>query len=275
MYRFLATPRWLGYAALTLAAATVMVLLGFWQLDRFHQRNAINDRIDAGAVATPVPLGKVLSGPGGPDGPGPSGGTAGQVGPAPAESARWTRVTATGRYDKAHEILVRGRTVDENVGFEVVTPLVLEDGSAVLVDRGWVAPAPGGALLAPVVPAAPDGTVTVNGSLRPPESRGAKPQTVSGHLEIRRISPGAVAGAVPYALYNAYIGLDQTQAGLTPVTPEKENALQNGGYVIQWWLFAAGTLYGFVYVARREARGPVADDEDEDEDQEEDEREHV
>jgi len=46
------------------------------------------------------------------------------------------------------------------------------------------------------------------------------------------------------------------------VTPEKENALQNGGYVIQWWLFAAGALYGFYYVARKEARGPVEPRED-------------
>jgi cytochrome oxidase assembly protein ShyY1 len=249
VYRFLATPRWLGYAALTLAAATVMVLLGFWQLDRFHQRTAINDRIDAGAVATPVPLARVLDGP-------PRAGTAGSLGPAPAESVRWTRVTATGRYDKAREILVRGRTVEGSVGFEVITPLVLDDGTAVLIDRGWVAPAPGGAQVTPSVPAAPDGTVTVNGSLRPPESRGSKPQTVGGHLETRRIAPGAMGTALPYRLFNAYIGLDQTQAGLIPVTPEKENALQNGGYVIQWWLFAAGSLYGFVYVARREARGP-------------------
>jgi cytochrome oxidase assembly protein ShyY1 len=259
VYRFLATPRWLGYAALTLAAATVMVLLGFWQLDRFHQRDAINDRIDAGAVATPVPLGRVLAGP-------PQVGTAGSVGPAPAEAVRWTRVTATGRFDKAHEILVRGRTVEGSVGFEVITPLVLADGSAVLVDRGWVAPAAGGALVAPSVPAAPDGTVTVNGSLRPPESRGSRPQTVSGHLETRRIAPGAIAASVPYALFNAYIGLDQTQTGLTPVTPEKENALQNGGYVIQWWLFAAGTLFGYAYLARREARGPGAGLDLEDED---------
>ena len=35
-------------------AATVMVLLGLWQLDRYHQRTDINNRIDAGAVATPL-----------------------------------------------------------------------------------------------------------------------------------------------------------------------------------------------------------------------------
>ena len=251
VYRFLATPRWLGYAALTLVAATVMVFLGLWQLDRYHQRTAINDRIDAGAVATPVPLERMLAGP--------TIGTKG-VGPAPAESVTWTRVTASGHFDRGHEVLVRGRTVEGSVGFEVVTPLVLGDGTAVLVDRGWVAPAPGGALAAPVVPAAPDGQVSVVGRLRPPESRGSAPLTVEGHLETRRITPHWIAEVLPYPLFDAYISVDQTQAGLTPVTPEKENALQNGGYVIQWWLFAAGVLYGFFYVARKEARGPVEKD---------------
>ena len=69
-----------------------------------------------------------------------------------------------------------------------------------------------------------------------------------------------MAEVMPYPLFNAYIGADKTQTGLSPVTPEKENALQNGGYVIQWWLFAAGSLYGFYYVARKEARGPVEKD---------------
>ena len=47
-------------------------------------------------------------------------------------------VTVTGRYDPAHEILARVRTLHDNVGFEVITPLVLADGTAVLVDRGWI-----------------------------------------------------------------------------------------------------------------------------------------
>jgi cytochrome oxidase assembly protein ShyY1 len=263
VYRFLATPRWLGYAALTVAAVIVMVLLGLWQFDRYEQRAGINARITAGTSATPVPLAEVAGAPSGP---------AGTVGPVPAEHSEWTRVTVTGRYDPAHEILVRGRTVEGAVGFEVLTPLVLPDGTAVLVDRGWVRPASGGALAAPQVPAAPAGAVTVSGRLRPPESRGGRPQDVAGHAEVRRITPAAIAPALPYALFNAYVTADEPVPGLVPVPAEKENALQNAGYVLQWWLFAAMTLYGFAYLARREAHGPRPEnllDEDEDEEQNE------
>lgn len=251
VYRFLATPRWLGYAALTVAAATVMVLLGFWQLDRYHQRASINARITAGASATPVPLTDLVTRPSG--GPG-------SIGPRPADDTEWTRVQVAGRFDRTHEILVRGRTVEGSVGFEVLTPLVLADGTAVLVDRGWVPPAAGGALVAPAVPAAPDGDTTVVGRLRPPESRGGRPQQVNGRLEIRRIAPAAIAPTLPYAVYDVYVTADEPAPGLTPVPPNKENALQNAGYVLQWWLLAGLTVFGFAYVARREAHGPPQGD---------------
>ncbi|MFD0787665.1 SURF1 family protein, partial [Micromonospora azadirachtae] len=136
VYRFLLTPRWLGYLALALVAAVVMVFLGNWQLDRYRGRTEINERIDAGQRMTPAPLGEAL--------PAPTGGP-GTAGPAPAEEKVYTRVTVTGRYDTTNTVLVRGRTVDSRVGFEVLTPLVLSDGSAVLIDRGWIPPAPGGA----------------------------------------------------------------------------------------------------------------------------------
>ena len=46
MYRFLLTPRWLAAAALTVVASVIMVFLGNWQLHRYQERSAINQRID-------------------------------------------------------------------------------------------------------------------------------------------------------------------------------------------------------------------------------------
>ncbi len=148
VYRFLLAPRWAALCLVMTLAAAGMVALGLWQLDRYHYRSAINARIEAASVAAPSPLTSVLSAPTGP---------AGTVGTLPPTSAGWLRVVVTGRYDQAHEILARGRTVNGRVGFEVITPLVLADGSSVLVDRGWVPPAEGGAGAAPSVPATPAG----------------------------------------------------------------------------------------------------------------------
>jgi cytochrome oxidase assembly protein ShyY1 len=251
VYRFLATPRWLGLAALSIVLAVVMVGLGDWQLHRYHERAAINARIDAGNSGPSRPITSVLPAPGG---------AGGRVGPAPSAAAEWTRVQLTGRYDHSHEFLARGRTVDGSVGFEVLTPLLLTDGTAVLVDRGWLPPPPGGALVQPEVPAAPTGGVSVVGPLRKPESGADKPVQHS----VRRISPATLN--LPYPVYGGYVMLDEqtpkADSRLTPVPSDHENAWQNAGYVVQWWAFAALTLFGYGYLARREAHPPVEADRD-------------
>jgi cytochrome oxidase assembly protein ShyY1 len=248
VYRCLATPRWLGLAALALLMAATMVGLGVWQLHRYHERSAINSRIDASATAAPVPLASAV--------PPPAGSK--RVGAMPPAGAAWTRVSITGEYDQSHEILVRNRTVDGVVGFEVLTPLVLPDGTAVLVDRGWVRSPAGGATAVPQVPPAPAGRVTVVGPVRLPESRADTAVRRAGRLEARRIDPARAAPMLPYPLYNANVTVDTQDppepASLTPIAPEHQNALQNAGYVLQWWFFAALTLVGFGYLAHREAQ---------------------
>ncbi len=247
MYRFLLTPRWLGGAALAMAAAVVMVLLGNWQLHRYHERSATNAHIDAGRTGTPAPLGTVL--------PRPT--TTGTAGPGPTVEQHWARVTVSGQYDPANEILVRGRTVNNAVGYEIVTPLRLADGTAVLVDRGWVPPAPGGARPIPQIPAAPTGTVQVVALLHPSESTPGPIERREGRIQARRVAVGQLAAELPYPVYGAYLLLtEQTPANdpaFTPIPVEHENALQNGGYAIQWWVFAAMALGVYVWLARREA----------------------
>ncbi|MFI6762364.1 SURF1 family protein [Micromonospora sp. NPDC050417] len=250
MYRFLFTPRWLGIFALTLAAATVMVLLGNWQLSRYRERSEINERIDAADRVAPAPLADVLP---------TAGGSVGVAGPAPDKDAAWTRVTVTGRYDNTNTIVVRGRTVDSRVGFEVVTPLLLADGSAVLVDHGWVPPPPGSATAQPELPAIPTGQVTVVGRVHLSESKPGVVDRRDGKLETRRIALPRLAGELPYPVYGAYLLLDEQTPAADPtfaaVPIQHENNWQNAGYVVQWWLFALMTLYGFGWLARREALG--------------------
>jgi cytochrome oxidase assembly protein ShyY1 len=245
VYRFLLTPRWIGLGLLMTALAAVMVGLGLWQLDRYHYRSEINARIDAAASAQPVPLPQVLAQPASARG--------GSAAPAPPQALAWTRVSVTGRYDPSHEILARARTVNGSVGFEVITPLVLPDGSAVLVDRGWVPPGEAGASALPSVPPAPTGEVTVVGRVHLPESRAGTPEPFSGVLTVRRVAPDKLAASLPYPLYGAYVTVENPGAGLVGIPPDHENAAMNAGYVVQWWLFAALTLSGFVYLAVRQA----------------------
>ncbi|MEU8237479.1 SURF1 family protein [Actinoplanes missouriensis] len=256
MYRFLLTPRWLAAFALTVVAAVVMVMLGNWQLRRYHERTDINNRIDSANSVQAVPITSILAAPA----------AAGTPGAAPGKSLAWTKVTATGRFDPSHEIQARGRTVDGEVGFEIVTPLILDDGTAVLVDRGWVPAGEGGALAAPVAPAAPSGQVTVVGQLHLSESRPAAVERRDGRLDTRRLSIPRLAGELPFPVYGAYVLLrEQTPAAdpaFAPIPISHEDAWQNGGYAVQWWLFAVMAFVLFGWQARREAHGFDADDAD-------------
>ena len=248
MYRFLLTPRWLGMLALTIAAASAMVLLGDWQLSRYQERTAINERIDAAEKLPPAPLAEVLATPPG---------RAGTVGQAPPEEVAWTRVTVTGRYDASNTVLVRSRTVDSRVGFEVVMPLVLDDGSAVLVDRGWVPPAPGGAIAHPQLPSTPVGEVTVVGRIHLSESAD-RISRQDGRIETRRIAVPRLASHLPYPVYGAYLLVDGQTPPADPafaaIPIGHENNWQNGGYALQWWIFAGMTPVGLGWLAIREAR---------------------
>lgn len=231
MLRLFLTRRWLGLLLLTLVAATIMVFLGRWQWGRYELRSDINARIEASATAEPVPF--------------------------TTEAREWTRVTLTGEYDPELEILVRNRSVEGRTGFEILTPLRLADGTAVLVDRGWVAPHPRGAVAKPDVPPAPGGTVSIIGRVRNPES-GARVELRDGQWQARRIGVPEIAPKLPYRVAPVYVTADDGSTELVPIPAGRENDWLNLGYAVQWWLFAGGALFAYYWLLRREHRqGPT------------------
>jgi cytochrome oxidase assembly protein ShyY1 len=240
VYRFLATPKWIGFAALMITMSAVQVGLGDWQLHRYHERHGINVRIADAKLAAPVPLTSVLT-----------------LGHGLPSSQEWVRVTATGTYAPDKTIIARERTVNDTIGFEIVTPLVLADGSAVLVDRGFIAGDNASDLL-PKVPATPTGSVTVSGRVHLTESEPDTPIDLDGHLAVRRISPATVASDLGYPeLYSDYVLMDEQSpaaTGFTKIPADTQPAWMNAGYTVQWWCFAALALFGFVWAARKEAR---------------------
>jgi hypothetical protein len=64
---------------------------------------------------------------------------------------------------------------------------------------------------------------------------------------------------MPYPVYGGYVLLDSQTPAADPtfvaIPVEKEDAWQNGGYAVQWWLFAVMALVTFGWQARREAHG--------------------
>jgi cytochrome oxidase assembly protein ShyY1 len=210
-------------------------------LHRYHTRHGINVQIAADKVAKPVPLTSVLS-----------------VDRPVASDKEWTRVTVTGTYAPGETVVARERTVSSSVGFEIVTPLVLADGSAVLIDRGFLASDDGTSKTLPTIPPVPSGTVTVVGRVHTPESDADPPLRVDGQLTFRRIAPDSVRSDLGFQrLYPDYVLLDSqspaTVGSFTKIPADTQPAWMNAGYTVQWAGFALIPIFGFIWQARKEA----------------------
>jgi cytochrome oxidase assembly protein ShyY1 len=120
-------PRWLVGHVLVVALVATFVSLGLWQLRRHDDRRERNAEIAARAEVPTAPVEEVV----------PPG-----AGIDDVEALRFRRVVLVGTYDTGGEVLIRPRSQDGVSGWDVVTPLVLRDGRAVLVDRGFAPLAP-------------------------------------------------------------------------------------------------------------------------------------
>ena len=145
---FLASRRWVLFAIVVVLLAWLAWVLGQWQFHRLEDRKERNAIVERNTAADPVPVDDVLA--------------AGD--PVPA-GEQYRRVTAEGVYDTDNTVVVRYRTRDGASGIDVVVPLVTADGTALLVDRGWLATDNRGAS-PDDVPPPPSGTVTVTGWVR-------------------------------------------------------------------------------------------------------------
>jgi len=232
-YRFVLAPRWL---LLTLAGLVVMVtcvLLSQWQWGRALERAAANEVIATSIEAAPLdetlPAGQALD-----------------------EAERWTLVEATGVYDVEHEVVLRAQTNNGTNGFEIVTPLILEDGTALLVDRGFVATESTGNV--PDFPAAPSGEITLTGRVYEYEEASGGVTEVDGHLESRRLSIDMLAAHFDYDLRSAWVADIEPDEGFTALETPTFKDWQNYSYAAQWALFAVMVPVGWVVLARRERK---------------------
>jgi surfeit locus 1 family protein len=241
------TKRLVKLLAVAMIVAATCISLGIWQIARLHQKQQFNAAVRAGLSAAPEPVSSLV----------PTG-----VDP---EDFRYRRAAATGRYDVAHEVVLYGRTQDARAGNHMLTPLELDGGGAIVVDRGWVPleiDDPGSTRAAP-----PSGEVSVEGVLfasegDPPGPVGAsqEPTTTMSRVDLARIQ-----AQLPYRIAPVFLLLrDQSPAQATGLPePSPLPPLSEGphlSYAIQWFTFAAISLAGFVVLALREGEEePIAD----------------
>ncbi len=224
--------RWLWVTLLVLVLMAVLARLGFWQLDRLEQRRAANAILIAALETAPFDLNEA---------------------DVPQDIAQWEDrlVLANGTFDHDQEVLLKVQNWGYRAGVNLITPLVLDDGTtAVLVDRGWIPDTESGlqAIAAFAVPGEVDieGHIALSQELsRAPSATPEGPQSAFYRVDIKAIQP-----QMPYELLPFYIVQGPATDQELPYRVARQIDISEGshlGYAAQWFIFSLGL--GIAYLA--------------------------
>jgi surfeit locus 1 family protein len=220
----------LRFALVTLAAVVVALLtarLGVWQLSRADEKTASQAAIEQQSLQ---PVLEVL----------PSDAQ-------PASTWHHRRVHLQGRWSAAHTVYLDNRQMmNGRPGFFVVTPLVLADGRAVLVQRGWLPRDVNERTRIDDAPA-PAGDVSVEGRIAPPPARlfefeGADTGRIRQNIEIEAFARETGLRLVPLSVLQTGPADKLLRNWPAPAT----GVGKHHGYAFQW--FALSSLVVILYV---------------------------
>jgi surfeit locus 1 family protein len=237
--------KWILTTLFVFAGTALCVRLGIWQLDRLQQRRAGNTHYALVRAMPPLELDSALT--------------------EDLTTQEFRYVTARGMYDFSHQVALRNQANAGVLGYHLVTPLVLKDGTAILVDRGFI-PAEGNAAPADWHKYDQPGEVTVSGIIRlgatepgflaasdPPENSPSTPLDFWIIVNLERL-----AKQIPYRLLPVYIEPNMNPSNTTPpIAYQLQYEVTEGphlGYAGQWFTFAALLFFGypFLYLPRQE-----------------------
>lgn len=234
--RFL-SPGWvIGLLAVALFTWACFALLAPWQLGKSDDLDARNSRLAESIEAAPEPLAGVVAGP------------------ADFTEREWRLVTVDGSWDPDAEALLRLRSVDGELVYQVLTVFRPGSGPALLVNRGWVPVGENNTV--PDYAPAPTGPVEITARLRATEAGQAEPVPVDGHPTVRVVDPAVLGDTLGRVLEPAgYLQLSGDQPG--SLNPAPIPGIESGPYLsygLQWLLFGVLAPVGLAYFAWSEIR---------------------
>lgn len=238
----------------TLAGAVLLAgltaRLGVWQLDRAQQKQAWQASVDARRDAPPVVQAELAR----------------DATQAAAQHHRLTELE--GQWRSTQTTWLDNRQMQGRPGFYVVTPLLLDDGTAVLVQRGWQ-PRDAAERTRVSLPPTPPGTVRVSGRIAPPPSRlfefeAAESGPIRQNLDLEGYARETGLALRPVSVQQ----LDppgqlpgQPSDGLLRDWPQPATGVaKHHGYAFQWFALSALTvaLYVWFQLIRPRRRQPPA-----------------
>jgi surfeit locus 1 family protein len=243
--------RWWWTTLFMLLIVAVTIRLGFWQLDRMRKMHLTVEHSRAMLAAEELNLNLLTD-------------------TSDLLSMEYRPAIAHGWYDFENQVALRNQYWGDpegaaEYGYHLLTPLVLDSGLAVLVDRGWI---PGNYN----VPAEwhqfdEETRATVRGVLRVPLLKGEMggqlpdPTAVPGEPRLdfwNYIDIARIEAQLPYQFLPVYLQeAPNADALVLPYKSSPEIDLSEGThfeYAMMWFFYGALVFFGYpVYLRRHEA----------------------
>ncbi len=224
--------------ATVILVAAAAISLGRWQLRRLRDRRASNAALEAAGRLPPLRLPDQL--------------------PANRSIDSGRRIVATGHFEPAQQLILRGHVQDDAPGIQIVTPFVFDSSNAVLwILRGFVK-SPDAVTPPDTVPAPAAGTVTIGGVAYgiPVTTDDGAPLLHKGVTTWKRLDRSTVMARLPESLATYLIlASDSADVGrLAIVALPKLNDGPHLSYALQWFGIALAVLTFGAVVLWRDGR---------------------
>lgn len=234
--------KWLVTTLVVFLGTAVCIRLGIWQLDRLESRRAFNTQVESMRALPPLDLN--------------------QEEVDSVAEMEWRSVKVAGEYDFKNQIALRNQYYGSQYGYHLWTPLLF-NGTAVLIDRGWI-PAEGNSAPSDWRKYDEPGIVNILGQIRLGQTKpalGGVADTLpenGAQLEIwNNGDVERILDQLPYPALPVYIQPGSDASDVEPPIPfQPEIELTEGphfGYALQWFTFASILFIGYpFYLGKQE-----------------------
>jgi surfeit locus 1 family protein len=217
-----------GFSALCAIFLLLFVTLGVWQLHRYHFKKNLIENYEHSLTAKQQNLLTLI---------------------ANHENVQFKHVSVSGQFVNDLTMLVQNRVYNNQLGFEVLTPLKTQDGKLLLIDRGWIAKPANQPL--PLIPPAHE-VKSVEGYIKLLN----EPQFILGQnildtsskpLVMQKIDVNEISQITHQIFFPFMLRLNESQPNgfvrdwvVSTVLPERHM-----GYAVQWFSMALMLLIAY------------------------------
>ena len=224
--------RWVVLLA-AVAVAALTARLGWWQLDRAAQKTALHAALETRGGMPPL--------------------SAAELAPTPAAAALQTqrRAQLAGRWIDQATVYLDNRTMAGRSGFFVVTPLLLDDGRVLPVQRGWLPrDASDRTRIAPY--RTPNERVQLTGHLAAQVSQvyelgQAAPGPIRQNLDLAQLAASLRKPLVPLALVEDATPVNASDGLARDWPAPASDVHKHYGYAFQWFALCALVIVLYVW----------------------------